>query len=94
MENKENYSPKEIAEYTKIIWNLRNEWYKLGNSDKSFGVFKNHAIELHRIIREYHTKIPENIRNEIGLNTSKIEKICEKIIFSGINQIVTNDFSI
>jgi len=82
MESKESYLPKEVAEYIKITWDLKNSWSNLGDSNEFSKIFKNHAIGLYNIFQEYNTKIPENIRNEIGLNTSGIEKICKEIISS------------
>jgi len=79
MENKEIYSPKEIAEYIKVAGHLKYYWNKLGNSENSKN-FKSDAIGFLNSLEEYKIKIPKNIRDEIGLNPSKVEKICEKII--------------
>lgn len=78
MENKEGYSPKEIAEYFVIVSELKLSKYKLGMYDGEKEVKEMLAEDLLKKIERYKTKVPENIRNEIGLDTNKLEEICKE----------------
>ena len=74
MENKDCYSPKEVAGFSVIVSDFaiaKSRFYRSGGT----GEATSHAKYLLDELLKY-KQLPENVRSEIGVNISKIEAEC------------------